>query len=380
MSDKPTALIVCPTEYGGQLEHATDLAAAISDIRATRATVVTRPGARAYFGVPIPNVEFVESLPPRRVGNGRLNRIKKALLQFGDLVREQLLLSREIRRMAPAVVILDASRYPAPRALIPRARRSATRVVLYLHNVHPHDRGSRKSMRSLVLGCVERLSIRNSDDVIIHGEAQYAAFVEQFGRDPIVTQLPDTTYLPVRPFAIPELASVGHFHLCLGEVRRNKGVEIAIQAAASAGVRLVVAGAPESVEYEKELATISGGVSNVMFVPRFLSREEFDWALRNASSVILPYTHFSAQSGVATRAAAVGAFILASDLPALKEQLREYSRVEYFSSGSPSSLAALLKRHRSRESNDERVDVALAKRREQWRSVVSASWCGDAGV
>ena len=67
-------LVVCPTEYGGQIEHAADTAMALAaDPRTQRVVLLSRKGADAYLGRPrVEGLRIVESIPPRRTGSGIL--------------------------------------------------------------------------------------------------------------------------------------------------------------------------------------------------------------------------------------------------------------------------------------------------------------------
>ena len=157
MSRRPTTsrgarvLVVCPTEYGGQIEHAADTAMALAaDPRTQRVVLLSRKGADAHLGRPrVEGLRIVESIPPRRTGSGILRRG----IQVLDLVREHLQIRRLAAQAGPgAVVALDSSKYPFPSVLTPGRDQTS---VLFLHNVRPHHDDAGASLRLRLLRRLE---------------------------------------------------------------------------------------------------------------------------------------------------------------------------------------------------------------------------------
>ena len=340
MSRRPTTsrgarvLVVCPTEYGGQIEHAADTAMALAaDPRTQRVVLLSRKGADAYLGRPrVEGLRIVESIPPRRTRSGILRRG----IQVLDLVREHLQIRRLAAQAGPgAVVALDSSKYPFPSVLTPGRDQTS---VLFLHNVRPHHDDAGASLRLRLLRRLELGAATGCDRVIVHGRDQRSTAQQNLGEtrgDLIAVPLPTSTRIdeaataesvPVPlhddgPAASARLELPEQpYALVLGELRANKGVELAIDAAGQAGVPLLVAGRTESPELAATLRERAERAGTVRLEDRFLERGEFQRALEGAAVVVLPYTHFDAQSGILAKAIAAGLPVVASDLTSLREQ------------------------------------------------------------
>lgn len=319
-------VVVCPTEYGGQLEHAADLALALeasSDVAAV--ALVSRPGAREYLGWgPGHPVRVVETVPPRRttVPASSPGKVLRAGLQVADLLREHLAVRAAARRAGvDAVLALDSTKYPVPGAL--RARRTQ-RTAVFVHNAQPHFDLASASVREKVLLWLDRACARRADRVITHG-AEQAEIVRGYTDRPVsAVALPVSSRLDPQVPTATTGTDAGPHALCIGEVRANKGIEHAVVAAGEAGVPLLVRGAAESPELGAELTRLATRYPAVDFEDRFLNREEFAGHVRDAAVIVLPYTHFDAHSGVLAKAIGTGTRVVASDLASLREQAGDY--------------------------------------------------------
>ncbi|MCT1602135.1 glycosyltransferase [Kocuria sp. p3-SID1433] len=350
-------IVVCPTEYGGQIEHAADLAMGLAaDPRTERVVLVSRRGADAYLGRPqVDGLSIVETIPPRRTGTGLLTRG----LQVVDLVREHLQIRRLAAQAGPGTVLaLDSSKYPFPSVLTPLPGQTA---VLFLHNVRPHHDDAESSLRLRLLRRLELGAATGCDRVVVHGRDQQVTAYENLGRirgDLVAVALPTSSRIdeaataesvpvsldddgdtaparleiPARPYA-----------LVLGELRANKGIELAIDAAGQAGVPLLVAGRAESPELASTLRERARHAGTVMLEDRFLERGEFQRILEGAAVVVLPYTHFDAQSGILAKAIAAGLPIVASDLDSLREQNGEHRPARFADIHDRAAFAAALR-------------------------------------
>lgn len=320
------AVVVCPTEYGGQLEHAADLALALmEDPRTDRVWLVSRPGAREYLGWDSDHpVQVVETVPPRRTQSpgSRVEKLLKPVLQVGDLLREHAAV-RSVAKQAGerAVLALDSTKYPLPRVLC--ASRGQA-VSVFVHNAQPHFDLSNPSVRERVLLWLERACARRSDQVITHGQEQ-GEIVRGYTAKPVsAVDLPVSSRLdlanPPASGAIPTTP----YALCIGEMRANKGIELAMDAAVRADIPLLVRGAAESPELSYSLARRAAAGRCVDFADEFLSREDFNAYILNAAVIVLPYTHFDAHSGVLAKAMGAGVPVVSSDLPSLRAQAGDY--------------------------------------------------------
>ena len=252
-------VVVCPTEYGGQLEHAADLALALHaspDVAAV--SLVSRPGAREYLGwAPEHPVRVVETVPPRRtrVPRSAPGRALRAGLQVLDLVREHLAVRAVTARAGhDAVLALDSTKYPFPGVL--RAH-PGQRTAVFVHNAQPHFDLDSAGPRERVLLWLDRACARRADRVVTHGREQ-AVIVRGYTTRPVsAVDLPVSSRLDPEAPAAPVAESTGPYALCIGEVRANKGIELAVVAAGEAGVPLLVRGKAESPELAAELAALA---------------------------------------------------------------------------------------------------------------------------
>lgn len=324
--DARDAVVVCPTEYGGQLEHAADLALALlDDTEVARVWLVSRPGARDYLGWgPDHPVRVVETVPPRRTQSpeSKVGKLLKPVLQVADLVREHAAV-RAVAKQADerAVLALDSTKYPLPRVLC--ASRGQA-VSVFVHNAQPHFDLMNPSVRERVLLWLERSCARRSDQVITHGQDQ-GEIVRGYTSKPVTAvDLPVSSRLELADAPASSAIPTTPYALCIGEMRANKGIELAMDAAVRADIPLLVRGAAESPELSYALARRAAASRCVDFADEFLSREDFNAFILNAAVIVLPYTHFDAHSGVLAKAVGAGVPVVSSDLASLRAQAGNY--------------------------------------------------------
>ncbi|MEX5255842.1 glycosyltransferase [Kocuria arenosa] len=348
----PNAIVVCPTEYGGHIEHAADTALALAQRPGINQVVLlSRPGAAEYLGCPgEPRLRIVETVPPRRPARvGRVASFLRAGLQILDLAREHARIRRVTRLADPhSVIVLDSSKYPWPDLL--RGHRTQ-RIVLFVHNARPHFDAHEASLRQRVILRLERSCMRKVDRIITHGSAQQEIIQANTDIEVLSVHLPLSTRLDFSNASggdehgeAPQSSETDSpFALCVGELRSNKGIEQAIAASKASRVPLRVHGRSEDPELGTELARLAEGSKFSTLDDRFLSRNEFNELLENAAVIVLPYLHFDAQSGVLSKAMNVGARVVASDLQALRDQADSYPAIVFGDVHNPEEFGALLR-------------------------------------
>ncbi len=138
----------------------------------------------------------------------------------------------------------------------------------------------------------------------------------------------DGTYPTPRPAATTRAAlnlpPVGRLLVACGMVRPYKGFETAIDAVGRlpAGYHLLIAGHPNNREYARELTARIGGRSDITFLDRSLTDQEFADVYNAADCVLLPY-HMITGSGALHAAFTFGRGVVASDLPYFRELLTD---------------------------------------------------------
>ncbi|NYE94602.1 glycosyltransferase involved in cell wall biosynthesis [Psychromicrobium silvestre] len=341
-NQKRQVAVICPTEYGGQIEHAADLAMAIAaEADVEQCFLVSRPGAAAYLGtLEQPGVRLLEVLPPRRLTGGRVQNLLRPLRQVIDLLTEHRAIRRVSRTMGDdGQLVLETSKYPLA-SLLRAGKR--IEVVLFVHNAKPHFDRKEAGFRQRLLMGLETSSMKTADRVVTHGKNQGKTLSEIVGDRLSAVSLPMSSRLSnPQELSKPESSAydLKDSALCIGELRSNKGVELAMSAADTAQVPLLVAGKSDEEETRVKLAALAASSEYVTLQDRFLERSEFDQYLQSARLVVLPYTHFDAQSGVLTKAMHAKAAIFASDLPSLREQAGDYSAIEFADHRDPAGFA-----------------------------------------
>lgn len=331
-------MIICPTSQGGHIEHAFDLAVAGKFRTGQRTVLATRPGARAYLPIGADKyVDIREDLRPLQEKRICGRKIR----QFVDLIHEHVVLRRLVKNLRPVVVLSEEPRYPWPRLLLPR--RVGARLTLILHNVVEHDEDG----KGFLAGLIRRAAVVNASSVVVHGTSQEVSFRSRWRRSVVGVDLPKTSPASILRIASTDMFEAGPSksrgsYLCLGEIRRNKGIEVAINAARISGSKLAVVGRSIDDEYLIELRALASGAANVTIDAVFLSAPQFQVALLEARAIVLPYLRFDAQSGPLSRAIESGVPVLASRVPALEEQAGDYARVRFFEPGAEDELALLM--------------------------------------
>ena len=161
--------------------------------------------------------------------------------------------------------------------------------------------------------------------------------------------------------AIDEIGAGPRLPLCLGLLRRYKGVELACDAVEALGgrVQLLIAGQPQrtfDVAGLAARAAASGGT--IVAVPRSLSDAEFSDAVAASDAVLLPY-HAVTGSGVLFAAWTQGAGVIASDLPFFREMLDGHPlRGRTFRAGDAADLASAISTYLALPANERHRAIA----------------------
>lgn len=157
--------------------------------------------------------------------------------------------------------------------------------------------------------------VLDSVDMFVTPSSYLAGQIAQLGvPEDRVEALPH--YLPDEAFADASVAHEGRFALVAGRLSAEKGVDLAIDAAAAAGVPLQVAGAgPEEAKLREHAAT-SGG--QVEFLGR-LTPERLAVVLRAAALVLMPSRSDESFGLAALEAMGAGVPVIATATGALPE-------------------------------------------------------------
>lgn len=341
-----TTVIVCPTPAGGHIEHACDVALATLSATGQQAVLLTRPGAVEYLPTAVTSrvkvLEIIPPLVPQIQSATLVKRVERAAKQLIGLLQEHWRIRKTLGSLpGRKVLLLEEPRYPFPGLLKDTRRR--TTVCLMLHNAVEHATSGR-SFSLRIKSWIASQICRKVDRIAVHGDRQLALVKKAVDTPARSFALPGDSYLSgLMPYAATGLSKqfeqLSESFVCLGEIRENKGIELAIQAARISSAKVTVLGKAIDPHYLESLHKASYGLPNVEIRDEFLSAQAFEYVISNCKALLLPYSQFGAQSGVLARAMRKSTWIIASDLPSLKEQASAAHNVAFFTAGSSEDLA-----------------------------------------
>jgi glycosyltransferase involved in cell wall biosynthesis len=183
------------------------------------------------------------------------------------------------------------------------------RLVLTAHDPVPHRWRFAKGLQG-----AERLMLRFAyklfDQIIVHNETGRKLLVEKFNVDKErVSVVPHGLYATESVSNYPEFDCLRL--LIFGGIRENKGLHLAIEAfqsavAAGLPVRLTIAGAPQTAGedryWQRCKQMIATQPHHIEVINKIIPDEEIAELFQRHHAVLLPYTEFFSESGVATLA------------------------------------------------------------------------------
>lgn len=177
-------------------------------------------------------------------------------------------------------------------------------VILTIHNVRPHEIAKRKMFLDKIVYCV-------ATKFIVHSENNKQQLQELIGKEKeikvfphgiIIPEVPKIEKLVARDLLV--IAQEKKVILFFGVIRPYKWLHVALEALASlvkddSDYHLLIAGKCRSdwKQYQ-EVITNLGLWSHITRVDGFLDDIQLSQVFSASDLMILPYTHFDAQSGV----------------------------------------------------------------------------------
>lgn len=252
-----------------------------------------------------------------------------------------------------------------PRALA-AAQAAGAAVVLQLHNlrlfcaigVAARDGGPcfrchhRNTLPGLVLNCRESVpealvyatALARHQPAVFQRVDRFVVPSEYAARQCALLGVPKRRidvlphYLPAEAFAERSRAATGAYALVAARLAPEKGIDLAIKAAALADIPLRVVGEGPAASSLVELSNLVGG--SVEFVGR-LGRDELARELADAAMLLMPSRFHEFAGYSALEAMAAGVPVIASNLGALPELVGEERCVP---ANDPHRLAARMRR------------------------------------
>lgn len=210
------------------------------------------------------------------------------------------------------------------------AKLSGLRIVFTAHDPLPHKwlfPAPWNRLERWSLACVYRLS----DRVIVHSDAGRRTLTKEFG-------LPADKLAVIAhgPFSLPThskaaLPADRLNVLLFGALRENKGIHLAIEAVGNLAkqgvpIRMTIAGETPNGKEEAYWSIceklLAESAAPIELQKRYIAEQEIPELLAQAHCVLLPYTTFSSDSGIAALALSNSKPIVATSSGGLGELLR----------------------------------------------------------
>jgi glycogen(starch) synthase len=204
-------------------------------------------------------------------------------------------------------------------------------IVFTAHDPKPHKWLLPKSLRLLEWSMV-RFAYSISNRVIVHNETGKEVLVREFRQSP--EKIAVVPHGPLRASLEIGLAPSGPMRLLVfGSIRENKGVRLAIEAVQSLNssdatkVGLTIAGtvanAREQSYWADCKALIARSPRGIQVMEQYVPGREVGKLISEHHALLLPYSNFTSESGVAALALANGRAIIATRAGGLGEILAQ---------------------------------------------------------
>jgi glycosyltransferase involved in cell wall biosynthesis len=233
----------------------------------------------------------------------------------------------------------------APRH-VAEMRKSGHRVFFTVHNVR--RRKYRSHLLNSAYDCRFRAAWRGCDGLIVHDrrlQNELGAFLGP--AHPPIWVVPHGIWR--RQEQPSEGGSVPHRQperlLCFGVIRRGKGIHVLLESMwRLEHHHLTIVGEPKDKEYAAFIRKLVEQLprERVELIDEFVTDKTMDQLFEASDVVVLPYTQFSAQSGVLHAALAHSRPVVASDLGALGETVRRWEVGRVVPPDDSASLAAAI--------------------------------------
>lgn len=352
-ASRKTIYVVCPTPFGGHIEHAANLAMGISAETQEPVVVLTRCGAKAY----LPE-ECLRRIAVDERLSATLPRGERSLfVKFLDFIKEQYILIKIACDNGTSLIIFEEPRYPWL-GMLRRFRPNMSATALILHNVMDHGTETNAKPKKplgtvnpklVAKSIIKNMTVRDVGGIFVHGEEQLTKFTSAYpNRKARAVELPvvgPVDKLIAKHSGAGDREIIGLVKdslVCIGEIRSNKGYELAIMACQSIGQKLIIIGASIDHQYTTSIKNLVRQGSGTIIVDKFVDTDTFLGILDNCKAILLPYSQFDAQSGILAKCISRGTPFLSSDLRSLTQQADGSELATFFNAGDSHDLATAM--------------------------------------
>jgi len=365
-------VLVAPTNFGGHPRYVSEVANALSE-HLIDTSVLTAAGGKEYPLRLKPVVHLADNLDAIQPREEYTNRASWILSRIFHYAKTDYKIAAYLKKFRPRVAWFQEYSVLTILPLLIYLRSTLGKgVVLALtaHNIEPHNKRIPAWLSDFMLGTI----YRRWDLIVVHDRGQFDLLTQKYKiARPKVVIAPHavwTVSTEVESSAIPVInperdmiETRVQWLLCPGVIRSNKNANLAVLALKYLpdSYRLRIAG---KVEDDAAITAINMALhatpesrkSSVELITRYLSNEELTANFREASAVLLPYSSFSAQSGILFDCVSMGCPVVASNGTAMAELVNEYGVGECFdmpseeaSDESAQALASAIMKLKSKE-------------------------------
>jgi beta-1,4-mannosyltransferase len=253
------------------------------------------------------------------------------------------------------------------------ARLQGIGLVCTMHNANPHER---------VLPLLDRVANHTlmslAAAVHVHDEEARQTLARVYGRRTGVYVIPHGSYMGVYPDCCTQAQAREHLglkqdafvYLCLGQIRRYKGIEDLIAAfrrLPDENAYLVIAGNAHDACYGRELSMLARGDTRIVTWFQYVKDVDIQYFMRASNVCVLPYRDVTT-SGAAILAFSFGRPIV---VPAVGgfAALAENGRGILYDPASPDGLWHALQQARTDDMDAAAAQALAWARQHEWSSM-----------
>lgn len=246
-------------------------------------------------------------------------------LQGVGRIKKLLSMRRQFLEATQKILDLDAGRFQVIAHFnfpgvsfwaLPQFRRLKRRGVLIVFTVHdviPHRWLLPRWMNGWERWVTKSL-YESADALVVHHESQREILEKEFGISPGCVSVVHHGVFSLSDEPLPYQSGDEFIALCFGAIRENKGVALAIEAVQGlrregVPVRLLIAGGVSQGEagyWEKCKEMIASAPEGIDVIDGYIPESDIRLYFERSHFVLLPYSDFFSQSGVATMALSSG--------------------------------------------------------------------------
>lgn len=247
------------------------------------------------------------------------------------------------------------------------------KIVYTVHNLNPHEQA---------FPALDRLASRAllswADAVHVHDGEARLGLERLYGRRKKIYVVPHASYVGAYPNSCTRLearqrlglAEDEFVYLCLGQMRRYKGIEdliTAFRGLPAGRSRLVLAGNVHDPTYGDELARLTRGDKTIMAWFQYVGDAELQYFMNACDICVLPYRDVTT-SGAAILAFSFGRSIVAPAMAGFTELVAEGRGIAY-DPRSAHGLAQALQQARALDVTDAGQRALEWAQRHSWRTL-----------